>query len=174
MSEIQQITNYDTNLQLILEQYRQSVNLQGILSADNNQADDLETALFEIRDLFYLDTSEGVQLDVIGSVFNVDREGASDTDYRAAISAKAAIAGSGEPEAIIETLIVLFGATFVTYIPGWPAVPAAYYLLTDATVTLSDLEKISPSGVQPIILTALEYQDSTNVEFEDGDLVYLT
>jgi hypothetical protein len=152
LSEIVQIIDYSVNLQLLQEQYKKSVKLIGIIEADNDQADDLETALFEIRDLYYLSTATGVQLDVIGNIFGVDREGLNDTDYRKAIEARSSLIGSGEPEFIILILKELYGATYVDYRLGSCITPASYLLDTDATVTTNELEIYSPAGVQPYIL----------------------
>jgi hypothetical protein len=149
---IVQINNYDENvLELFLQQYANSVNLLGIASGANAQADELETALFEIRDLFWLDTATGVQLDTIGLIFVVDRNGKSDADYRNAIKEKITQKFSGEPESIIEILKTIYGATFVIYTPGWPTIPASYYIVTDGTITQEQLEMISPAGVQPFL-----------------------
>jgi hypothetical protein len=173
-NDIVKIEDYSINTDLIIEQFKQSDNLRGMIDAVNKQLDDLEIALFEIRDLFYLSTAVGVQLDVIGRIFNVERQGLSDEDYRKLIGARASIRTSGEPESIITILKVIDGATFVTYIPAYPAIPAAFYLITDATITQENLNLISPAGVQPAIIESLKFEDDTPIEFEDGNLLYVT
>lgn len=170
MEDIQKINDYSVNLDLLLEQYKDSENLKGVIDASNDQADDLETALFEIRDLFYLDTATGVQLDIIGIIFSVLRAGLSDEDYREVISVRAALITSGEPESIITILKLLFEATFVDY---FPAYPAGYALLTDSTININELEVFSPSGVQPYLLESLKFEDDTPIEFENGDLLFI-
>jgi hypothetical protein len=174
MPDLQKITDYSENLDLLLAQYQESVKLKGLIDSMNDQADDFEKALFEIRDLFYLITAEGVQLDIIGKIFKVEREGQTDEEYRTDIAATASLRASGEPEAIIAILKVLYGATFVTYIPAYPAVPAAFYLITDAIIDQECLNCISPAGVQPAVIESLKFEDDTPIEFEDGSFLYVT
>jgi len=56
---IQKIADYNESLSLFLTQFKDSTKLQGIMQAANNSANDIETALWEIRDNFYLDTAIG-------------------------------------------------------------------------------------------------------------------
>lgn len=172
--DIVKIEDYTVNTKLIIEQYKKSTNLKGMIDAIQKQADDLETALFEIRDLYYLSTAEGIQLDYIGIIFGVERQGLSDNDFRTLISATASLRTSGEPESIITILKVLYGATFVDYIPAYPTVPAAFYLITDSTISQQFLERISPSGVAPSIIEPLKFEDDTPIEYEDGTYLYVT
>ena len=147
MSELIQKTDYSTNLDLMLEQYKNASNVRGMIDSSNDQADDLEAAIFEVRDLYYIDTAEGVQLDFIGDIWDVPRNGESDSDYRMRIKTTAALQSSGNPEEIINILKALFGATFVTYIPGYPSEPGSYTVITDAVITVSELKIFSSSGV---------------------------
>ena len=142
--EIQKIADYDFNLELFLAQYANADKLQGIMKAANKSANDLEQALFEIRDEFYLSTAIGAQLDILGIVFQVDRNGLSDEDYRQIIFQKAALNFSGEPEAIISILKTIYSATFVIYYPSYPG---KYFVQTDGVITTPQIEKISPAGV---------------------------
>lgn len=171
--EIEQITDYSTNLRLLLEQYKNSENLKGILDLMNDQADDFETAIFEIRDNYWLSSAIGVQLDVIGSIFRETRKGRSDADYRIAIGNKATqFFKSGEPESIIMILVLFYSATYVYLKPSWPGVPAGYYVETDAVVTSTEMEPISAAGVQPYILWKMEFEDGNLVKLQDGSQLY--
>jgi hypothetical protein len=174
MSEIEQKTDYSTGLNLLLAQFKNSIKLRGMIDSAYDSADDLEKALFEIRDEFWLDVAVGTQLDTIGEIFNEGRNGDVDADYRLRIQAKASLVASGEPEGIIAILKSLFGATYVTYIPGWPALPATYYIITDGTITLAILEKYSPAGVQPLLLEPLRFEDDDSIiEYQDTDYIYI-
>lgn len=173
MSEIVQKTDYSVGLDLALVQYKDSTKLLGIIDSAYDRADALEQALFEIRDEFWLSTAVGDQLDVLGAIFDEARDGDVDADYRLRIQAKGSLVASGCPEDVIAILKNLFGATYVTYIPGWPAVPASYYIISDSTITLGQLEKYSSSGVKPLILESLKYEDDDPVEFQDGDYLYV-
>lgn len=144
MAELIQNTNYSTNLRLLLEQYKDKDNLKGLIDADNVQANDIEAALFEIRNLFWIATATGVQLDIIGKIMGIERKNRTDVDYAILLTAAAAIANDPTPETIISALKILYDATSVIYRPFYPA---KFYLFTDATITLPELEIISPSGV---------------------------
>lgn len=165
--EIEQITDYNTNLELLIQQYKDKTNFVGILQADNSQADDLETAIFEVRDYFWLDTAEGDQLDVLGAIQGEERLGRTDTDYRAAIKARVIInTGSGEPETVISTVKDIYGATtvMVSNIGS-----ATFQVWADISLTYEQflkLEKIIPAGVQLILVSG-----STNpfVFYDDPD-----
>ena len=98
----------------MIQQYRDKPKFKGIIESMNAQADDLETAIFEIRDNFWLETSEGVQLDVIGIIVGEERLGKSDTDYRNAIKSRIIINnGSGESETIIFAFTQFYSAGLV-------------------------------------------------------------
>lgn len=148
MSSIEQISDYDRiTLNLILDQYKDSPRLQGIVRAANAQAENLEQALFELRDSYWIDSAEGTQLDTIGRILREERQGRADAEYRQALRAKGAQTFSAEPEAIISILKALFGATYAEYSPEWSHTPAQYHVRTDATITEEQLQTISPAGV---------------------------
>ena len=102
--EIVQKTTYSDILDLLLEQYKDSTNLKALLEIEAVNDLAVEDALFEVRDCYWLSTAVGVQLDVIGSIVRVPRQGLSDTDYRAAITANTVINYSGSPEEVISYL----------------------------------------------------------------------
>ena len=153
MSNIVQNTDYSTNLTLLLEQYKNSTKLKALIDSANISANYIEQALFEIQDEYYLEIAVGDQLDVIGTIFSVDRDGLSDTDYRAKIKTRTSLIGSGEPEFIIAALQALYMATYVNYSNGFPA---GFYIDTDAVVTLPQIRILSPAGVEPAFLGFLE------------------
>jgi len=146
--EIVQTVDYDTVvLPLAIRKFKNSSNLLGEVSTNNTQLNDLEEAIFEVRDEFWLDTAVGVQLDAIGQIKNVDRNGLSDEDYRSQIKEQIGIRVSGTPEDIIAISTTLYGGSYNNYIPAYPYEPASYYLYTDSNITNKLLEKFSPSGV---------------------------
>lgn len=150
MSEfiINKIDDYNVDLDLFLEQFKDSEKLNAIMEAANNSANYIETAIFDIREAFDLETAIGVQLDIIGSIFTTDRNGEIDEVYRLRIQRNASTHYSGEPEAIISIIKSTFGATYVYYRPGYPG---KYYIRTDAEVSVVDLIPLSPAGVDPLI-----------------------
>jgi hypothetical protein len=145
---ISKISDYKINADLLLAQFQDSQKLKGMMQAMGDSRNDLETAIFEIRSEFEIDSAVGDQLDILGSIFAEDREGRDDTEYRQAIKAKGARQYSGEPESIIEILKASYGATYVHYRPYYDA---KYYISTDVDITSEDLIPISPAGVQPFV-----------------------
>jgi hypothetical protein len=131
-------------LSKILNQYRESPKLKGLVTAGASGQDELEIAFNEIRDRFYLKSAEGVQLDTIGAIFGLARLGDDDETYRARLRAFAARRFSGTPNEILNSLRVFFGATYAIYVPVYPA---GFSILTDAVLTKADLEALSPAGV---------------------------
>ena len=161
-----QITNYEDLINLILTQYKDSEKLKGIIEAGLSNANDIEVALFEIQDNMYLSSAAGAQLDFIGSVFNESRLGRDDTEYRLAIQQKAGQYASGEPENIMDYIKAAFGATFAEYSPQYPG---KYNIRTDVPLLSSDIQPISPAGVFPFVLKLFETGDSTKFIAGAGD-----
>lgn len=164
--------DYSENESLFLEQYKDSDKLNGVIQLWYQACRDAEDALFEIRDLGWLYTAEGVQLDQIGEIFSVDRiAGESDADYRVRIIIAINLTQSGTPEEIIEFLRNA-GASQVDYYPGDRFdMIAAYIVVSDTSVTQSELEKISAAGVSPRVGGYLATEDTTTEEYivtEDG------
>jgi len=147
-TEIQKITDFDENLSLLPGQFDDSVKLRAVLSQLNTQAKDVEDAIFEVRDEFWLETAAGVQLDVVGSIFNAAREGRTDEVYRAFLQASAGNVFSGTPEEIIDYLINILGFSNARYSPGGVHAPAEFYIRTDDyNLDPELLNTLSPAGV---------------------------
>jgi hypothetical protein len=142
---LEKITDYNEKLSLFLTQFQDSTKLNGIMSVVYNRANDIETALFEIRDEMSVDMAIGAQLDILGRIFNEDRQGRNDTDYRAAIQQKGVTIYSGEPEGIIDILKSIFEASYVYYHTLYPG---KYYVVTDLSITEAELNSISPAGIK--------------------------
>lgn len=149
MPELIQKTDYDENLELQPQEFINSTNLTGIIQAIHSSANYIEQALFEIRDWFWLETAEGVQLDTIGLILGEDRKGRTDEDYRAAIKVAGSSKFNGTPEDIISAIRSLYGATSVVYDPGYPGNSATYFIRADAVgLTENILNSLSPAGVR--------------------------
>lgn len=163
--EIVQISDYDKNLILLIQQYKDSPFLQGIMKVFNKGANQLETACFEIRDLYWLDTAEGVQLDTIGTILGYSREGRSDADYRTFLKSNAGATFSGTPEEVISLLKASYGyPSPIEYFRD--SVPAQYYIYDEDRLELSNdiLETISPSGVLGLFAYPIAWGDTADDE----------
>lgn len=121
-----------------------STRFKGLLSAQLDRAQDLEDMLFELRAGLFLDQAIGAQLDLLGRVYNESRQGRSDADYRTGIRVKAATVVNGTPDEICTFLKLAFGFTSVAYTPEYPG---AFFIEPPSTLTVRDLERISPAGI---------------------------
>jgi hypothetical protein len=174
-TEIIKQPDYDVNLQYVLEQFKNSENMVGIMKAFNAEMNSVEDALFEIRNEFYLSTAVGDQLDVIGEIFNERRRGRGDDDYRNAIAFVGASRFSGTPEDILLQLREYYGATSTEFRRAPEAGQIASYLLvTDAAITTAQLENISPAGVLAMQGKYLTLGDGSPLTFADGTGIIVT
>lgn len=173
MAELVQILDSytETVRPKIMEQYKpgRAPKLNQLLQATGAQKDTLESALLSIRDGMYLFSAVGVQLDIIGAVFNVPRLGNADATYRENIRQVAAMRSFATPEDIIGVLKSLYGAASVSYIPEYPAGCA---VLTDIDVPLNVLEMLSPAGVQVRGASFIADYDGNNIVDYDGNFLY--
>jgi len=144
-----QITNHASIVvPLVLSQYQQASRLLGLVRAGCAQADDVESAMHQIREGFWLADAIGVQLDTLGKIYREARNGRSDTDYREAIRIRASLLVNGTPDQILSFLRFSMGGTDLAYYPEYPA---GYVILTDdETFGLGTgvLDILSPAGVQ--------------------------
>lgn len=154
----------------IMEQYKEAhaPNLNAFLAAFGSQKDELETAIFSVKDGFSLDTAVGAQLDMIGLLFNVSRLGRSDEEYRLAIRQVSALRQFATPEDIISVIKAVYGASYVDYYPFYPA---GFIVYTDATLTSSDLNRLAPAGVRAYFGDYLQNTDLVNLNLMDGDTI---
>ena len=114
IDDIVKIEDYNINKKLLLQQYKDKVKFEALITGMNNMANNFETALFEIRDNYTIETAISVQLDVLGEIQRETRNSLDDEIYRNRIKAKILINnGSGEHEIIILSLKVLCSATRV-------------------------------------------------------------
>jgi len=172
MSDIEQIVDYSAIIDLLAEQYKNSEKIRNVLYAMCHSANDLEDALFEIKSQFWIDTAEGKQLDILGSIFGVKREsGVGDDIYRTEIIFKIDnLFSSGTPEDVINTILNLFGSSYVIY---WrDGLPASFNIATDARFSQQALERISPAGVGAHLLCPLLDGSFDPIVDGEGDTIY--
>jgi len=146
--EIVKIEDYERVLELLPDQFRDSVNLRALFEIRAAQAQDLEDAMFEVRDNYWLDTATGVQLDVIGDILNRPRDGRTDEEYRTYLKNIGTSILSGTPGEIITALQVIYGLEGpIIYSPEYPA---GYFIYDEFGYGISTdvLEPITPAGVQ--------------------------
>lgn len=155
----------------VLEQYKNSPRLRGLINAVLTQCDDLEIALHEIFQALDLSSAVGPALDYLGSIVGVLRNpGEADATYRARIIAGRSLDGIPSPEAVRIVIKLLTGAPSVGLFPNWPA--EMYYVLdggTDAEVSVLEGESMTSGAslVRGTFLCGENYDDG----YEFGYLV---
>jgi len=139
----------DANKALLMTQYKNSANINKIISIFAEAYDLLESVSISVGDCLSLATSTGDQLDLVGGCFAVNRESRTDDAYRAAIYAEIAINGSGTTEDIIRACKVVFGATGIEVVPEYPG--KFFVQLETATNSVANVNKfleiVAPAGV---------------------------
>lgn len=108
--------------QYILEQYKSSSRLRGVIDALLAQCDDLEAAFFEILGSIDLRTAIGPALDYLGEIVGVIRKpGETDEAYRTRIYQYRDLQGAPTHEGLRAALQLLTGQTNIGLYPNWPA-----------------------------------------------------
>lgn len=86
----------------LLEQYKRKERIEGMLSIPLHHIAKLEDAFWQILTERWIDTAIGDQLDLLGRVVNLPRDGADDETYRALIRVEIlSLRSQGRPEQLI-------------------------------------------------------------------------
>lgn len=170
--EMQKIEDYTALLQpRVLSQYHQSKRLLGIMEAGTLQADEVEEAMFQIRNGFFLATAVGVQLDTLGKIYRESRKGRTDAEYRDAIRLRAATAISGTPDEIIMFLRNFVAGT-PTDIEYHPEYPGKYIVTTADDSFASVLDAVSPAGVKGLMGSPILDGHLDPLRDGNGNIIY--
>lgn len=139
------LSDYPTvAVSLLVQHYSDSEDVKKLLRAMTAAEMPLQTAMLEIRDRFIITTATGAELNILGNVWDEPRNFESDADYRYRIQVKISLSISGTVPEIKRVLFVIYGATYTTYGPGYPA---GLHIDTDADISQENLEKLLPAGV---------------------------
>lgn len=158
----------------LLTQYKNSTNLQNLLTAIINPIQDIEGVLGELNDLRYLPDATGVQLDVIGIIVGLPRPvGATDAEYVLDLYGQIKINTSqGQPEQLIQAFLLFTGAATciltefenASFLIASPYVPPSQAVIDSLITTLS---QAAPVGVR---MDGIISYDATNAFAYDGAL----
>lgn len=161
--------HYESIQGLIPEQYKRADKLNGLIASVMSGCDDVETMLQELRDIWDIDLMEGVNLDIIGSLFGVSRNGMDDQSYRELIKAGPVESGVPTMETLRALVKITTGSENVGLYPFWPA--GVYVVVeTDGRDLLSGkMEKWVASGVDPVLGTFLCHEDNHGVYIVSED-----
>lgn len=132
-------------LDIAHEQFRDAENLNSLISFIGEETDQLLVANRELYDFYDVDAMGGVNLDILGRIVDVARNGDTDPAYRPRIKMGLATEVNGTPNEIMAIVKGVYGGSFAEYIPEYPA---GFIILTDAPgITVEAMERISPAGV---------------------------
>lgn len=95
----------------LIDQFKGQPNVEAFIEAWAQQSQEIETAAFGLLTGTTLATAVGVQLDGLGELVGVEREGRSDPDYRLRISAQILFNNSSGTIEDLLQLAVALGAT---------------------------------------------------------------
>ncbi len=86
----------------LLEQYKGKARMEALIEALVTPVQPLEDAFFQLLEERYLETSVGFQLDRLGDIVGISRDGLNDDQYRLRIRARIFVnVSNGEPETLI-------------------------------------------------------------------------
>lgn len=144
--ELTQIQSYSAVIgPTMLTQYNRALRLHGLVDASCAQVDSVEEAMFQIRSGFWIRNAVGVQLDILGRIYGMARNGLDDATYRSRLQAQAAALINGAPEEIMTFLTFMLGDPAAEY---WPEYPAGFVVRTSVgSMSSESLRLLSPSGV---------------------------
>ena len=141
-------TLWESVRELVLEQYRRSPNLLGLIRAVVEEcAQPIEDYATALQDVLNVDTASGEWLDIIGKMVGVKRkDGESDEDFRKRVIEYSIENDAGTPNNVIDVAKVLSGDPAPQYLDE---VPATFFVYTPygKALTLSQVDKLAPAGV---------------------------
>ena len=130
------LEHVNEGLARLIEQYKESPNLRAWISSYLKQVQDLENAIWEVINLRFLPNAFGHQLDVLGKLVGLEREGLSDDLYRGAINLQIRINLShGTPIDVLVVARLLLGQAYPTI---------EYSERSPATIILKFIKELMP------------------------------
>jgi len=134
------MTIYDKIFSKIPQQFRESENFNKILQVFTTECDELLKVFEDLKIAFLINSAVGDQLDIIGAIVVIARDGRIDEEYREAIKFKIfQNTSNGRVEEIILILKTVTQATKIVY-SDHP--PAAYTIYTDGSKIDGNLNEL--------------------------------
>ena len=165
MTNVTQVSSHtDELLSRVTSQFVGKENIGKLLKIIGEELDELEEVWFELLTDKSLRTAVGKQLDVVGVILNLTRNGMSDEDYRERLRYQIAInASNGTPDELISLTKVLTNVTTVKLEERFPAevrLTLGGEFPTQAQVNaLRDIIPVTVSPVQ-ILMWGGDYDDT--------------
>jgi hypothetical protein len=162
MSLTEKTTHAAESVARLLSQFKGMTKIEGVVSAQGDQAQDEETALYDLLDLLNIDVSVGAQLDGIGTIVGEERKGRTDAVYRIYLKGRIlANRSSGTPPELNEIAHLLVGdANNQVYREYYPAA---------WKITVDDEFPTDPDAVAELLSDARVGGVNGFVEYTDTD-----
>lgn len=155
----------EETLALFADQFKESQKVNDLMRCFLRPLDEIKATAEDLLEDRWIDTAEGQQLDELGAIVGVSREGRDDDKYRDAIRFQIFInLSKTEPETIIKAVRVLTGGDFVRF---WEhGNGAGFQVFTNGLNVFTELE----STYQ---LIYLELSGGGNLLLSGGDMYLL-
>lgn len=143
------ISNHVTEaLSRLVTQYRGKPFVEGLITGLVTPIQDIENGIQDLDNLRSVFTAQGVQLDGIGSIVGISRDGLSDVEYQIFILGKIGENTSNTTiKAVLHVFTILMGTTATREFELYPA-QVAFQALTSLTGVSSSLYPTIASMVQ--------------------------
>jgi hypothetical protein len=151
---LNQIKDHQTQaLKRLITQYKGAALIEAIIRTGSNQIQGLETAFFDLLNQRALTTSSGQQLDRMGTILNLQRNGLSDDVYRIKLMNKVSQnISEGTPEDLINIYKILMQAESIQYLEIYPASVVMFAVNPNPIGEVSEirlsLDSAKPAGVE--------------------------
>ena len=135
---------------LLITQFKTQPNMVALAQIFGAKIQEIEDALFQLFNLRGVNTAFGAELDVLGAIVGVIREGLSDTDYATAIRAEILLnISSGTIQQLLALMYATYPSATFTLHEGYPAdfTIVAHAVLTNPTQAGALVQTAKPAGV---------------------------
>lgn len=156
MAVVERTDIAENGLSRLLPQFSESTKLRGLVKSLLTGIQPSEDTLFEVLEYTGIETAVGDQLDVIGKLMVVNRDGDNDEDYRDRIYSKIIVnAAKGTPESMLSMVRLATGSDDIILNEYFPA---EVHILVQGGRELPDdfLYLASPLGVGTYVSVADE------------------
>lgn len=161
LKELIFVENYSPSVkELLYSQFSEerSPNLHKVIDAFSKPLDEVEAVAKQIYTQLDIDVAIGEQLDGLGQIIVLPRNGLNDDDYRAALKFKIKLNRSyGQPELLISALRFFTNSTIVELFESFPAAMFAFVNGTEGLDHLTQkMKRLSLGGVNFIYISNVD------------------
>lgn len=171
MQLVEWIGDYITRArELMLQQFKreEAPNLDKLLQVIMSEIQVAENEINKLVELRSITTASGAQLDILGDIAGIDRQGRTDSEYRSAILVQIAVNNGGGQERVLSALLTNLTPPG-TIIDIWEVFPAGLdiFVSTD-TLTLSTIRSLRRAIAATVGLQFEYTPGGTPFAFEGG------